>query len=359
MILDLSGCSSLRTFPLISTRIECLYLQNTAIEEVPCCIEDFTRLTVLMMYCCQRLKTISPNIFRLTRLELADFTDCRGVIKALSDATVVATMEDHVSCVPLSENIEYIWDKLYRVAYLQEHFSFRNCFKLDRDARELILRSCFKPVALPGEEIPKYFTYRAYGDSLTVIVPQSSLSQNFLRFKACVVVEPLSKGKGFYPFLKVNVGFNGKQYQKSFSKDAELELCKTDHLFFCSFKFRSEDLPSKLNFNDVEFKFCCSNRIKECGVRLMYVSQEENNQQTTRSEKRMRMTSGTSEEDINLPYGLIVADTGLAALNMELSLGQGEPSSSTSLEGEALCVDYMITEEQDKGIPILFPVSGN
>ncbi|KAL9817820.1 putative TIR domain, AAA+ ATPase domain, P-loop containing nucleoside triphosphate hydrolase [Arabidopsis thaliana] len=357
MILDLSGCSSLRTFPLISTRIECLYLENTAIEEVPCCIEDFTRLTVLLMYCCQRLKTISPNIFRLTRLKLADFTDCRGVIKALSDATVVATMEDHVSCVPLSENIEYtcerFWDKLYRVAYLQEHFSFRNCFKLDRDARELILRSCFKPVALPGEEIPKYFTYRAYGDSLTVIVPQSSLSQYVLRFKACVVVEPLSKGKGFYPFLKVNVGFNGKQYQKSFSKDADLQFCKTDHLFFCSFKFESE-----MTFNDVEFKFCCSNRIKECGVRLMYVSQEENNQQTTRSEKRMRMTSGTSEEYINLAGDQIVADTGLAALNLELSLGQGEPSSSTSLEGEALCVDYMITEEQAEEIPVLYPVSG-
>nr|AXU93562.1 RPP4/RPP5-like protein [Arabidopsis thaliana] len=356
MILDLSGCSSLRTFPLISTRIECLYLENTAIEEVPCCIEDFTRLTVLLMYCCQRLKTISPNIFRLTRLKLADFTDCRGVIKALSDATVVATMEDHVSCVPLSENIEYtcerFWDKLYRVAYLQEHFSFRNCFKLDRDARELILRSCFKPVALPGEEIPKYFTYRAYGDSLTVIVPQSSLSQYVLRFKACVVVEPLSKGKGFYPFLKVNVGFNGKQYQKSFSKDADLQFCKTDHLFFCSFKFESE-----MTFNDVEFKFCCSNRIKECGVRLMYVSQEENNQQTTRSEKRMRMTSGTSEEYINLAGDQIVADTGLAALNLELSLGQGEPSSSTSLEGEALCVDYMITEEQAEEIPVLYPVS--
>nr|AXU93575.1 RPP4/RPP5-like protein [Arabidopsis thaliana] len=293
MILDLSGCSSLRTFPLISTRIEWLYLENTAIEEVPCCIEDFTRLTVLLMYCCQRLKTISPNIFRLTRLKLADFTDCRGVIKALSDATVVATMEDHVSCVPLSENIEYtcerFWDKLYRVAYLQEHFSFRNCFKLDRDARELILRSCFKPVALPGEEIPKYFTYRAYGDSLTVIVPQSSLSQYVLRFKACVVVEPLSEGKGFYSSLKVNVGFNGQQYQKSFFEDAEQQFCMTDHLFFCSFKIWSEDLPSKLNFNDVEFKFCCSKRIKECGVRLMYVYQEtEYNQQTTRSEKRMR-----------------------------------------------------------------------
>nr|AXU93626.1 RPP4/RPP5-like protein [Arabidopsis thaliana] len=272
-MLDLSGCSSLRTFPLISTNIVCLYLENTAIEEVPCCIENFTRLTELMMYCCQRLKNISPNIFRLTRLKLADFTDCRGVIKALSDATVVATMEDHVSCVPLSENIEYtcqrFWEALYDDARFQvnwdlrrESFSFRNCFKLERDARELILRSCFKPVALPGGEIPNYFTYRTYGDSLTVTVPQSSLSQEFLRFKACVVVDPLSEGKGFYPYLEVNVGFNGKQYQRSFFEDAELQICKTDHLFFCSFKFESE-----MTFNDVEFKFYCSNRIKECGDR--------------------------------------------------------------------------------------------
>nr|AXU93616.1 RPP4/RPP5-like protein [Arabidopsis thaliana] len=296
-MLDLSGCSSLRTFPLISTNIVCLYLENTAIEEVPCCIENFWRLTVVLMYCCQRLKNISPNIFRLTSLMVADFTDCRGVIKALSDATVVATMEDHVSCVPLSENIKYtcerFWDALYDVPYFQvnwdlrrESFSFRNCFKLERDARELILRSCFKPVALPGGEIPKYFTYRAYGDSLTVTLPQSSLSQIFLRFKACVVVDPLSEGKVFYPYLEVNVGFNGKQYQRSFFEDAELQICKTDHLFFCSFKFESE-----MTFNDVEFKFYCSNRIKECGVRLMYVSQEtEYNQQTTRSEKRMGVT---------------------------------------------------------------------
>nr|AXU93615.1 RPP4/RPP5-like protein [Arabidopsis thaliana] len=298
LILDLGGCSSLRTFPLISTNMIWLYLENTAIGEVPCCIEDFTRLRVLLMYCCQRLKNISPNIFRLTNLMVADFTDCRGVIKALSDATVVATMEDHVSCVPLSENIEYTCERFWDESYHEddfdtdywgsdrEYFSFRNCFKLDSDARELILRSCFKPVALPGGEVPTYFTYRAYGDSLTVTLPQSSLSQEFLRVKACVVVEPLSKGKGFYPSLTVNVGFNGKQYQKSFSKDADLQFCKTDHLFFCSFKIWSE-----WTFKDVEFQFCCSNRIKECGVRLLYVSQEtEYNQQTTRSKKRMRVS---------------------------------------------------------------------
>jgi len=264
--LDLSGCSSLRSFPLISTSIEDLFLQNTAIEEVPCCIENFSGLTILLMYCCQRLKNISPNIFRLTNLEVADFTDCRGVIKALSD-------DDY-------NNYVVDWREMYGC------FSFRNCFKLERDARELILRSCFKHVALPGGEIPKYFTHRAYGDSLTVIVPQSFLSQNFLRFKACVVVDSLSEGKDLYPYLKVNVGFNGEQYEKKVFENADLQFCKTDHLFFCSFKFKSG-----LTFNDVEFKFCCRNRIKECGVRLLYVYQEtEHNQQTTRSKKRMRVS---------------------------------------------------------------------
>ncbi|KAG7547251.1 Toll/interleukin-1 receptor homology (TIR) domain superfamily [Arabidopsis suecica] len=386
-ILDLSGCSSLRSFPLISWNIERLYLENTAIVEVPCCIENFSRLTVLMMYCCQSLKNISPNIFRLTSLMLVDFTDCRGVIMALSDATVVATMEDHISCVPLHENTEYtcerFWDEFYDYYsddyyfevdrdLLREYFSFLNCFELERDARELILRSCFKPVALPGGEVPTYFQHRDSGDSLTVTLPQSSLSQEFLLFKACVVVEPLSEGKGLYPSLKVNVGFNGAQYQKSIFEEAELQFCKTDHLFFCSFKFDPEDLPSKSTFNDVEFKFCCSNRIKECGVQLLNdypspdgsdgSSETEYNQPTRRSKKRMRMTSGTSEEYINLACNQIVADTGLAALNLDLSLGQGEASSVssyTSLEGEALCVDYMITEEQAEQIPILYPISGN
>ncbi|CAH8276344.1 unnamed protein product [Arabidopsis lyrata] len=383
-ILDLSGCSSLRSFPLISWNIKWLYLDNTAIVEVPCCIENFSRLTVLMMYCCQSLKNIHPNIFRLTSLMLVDFTDCRGVIMALSDATVVATMEDHISCVPLHENIEYtcerFWDELYDDYsdddYFEvdwEYFSFRNCFKLDRDARELILRSCFKPVALPGEEVPTYFQYRAYGDSLAVTLPQSSLSQYFLLFKACVVVDPLSEGKGLHRTLKVNVGFNGAQYKKSFFEEAEeLQFCKTDHLFFCSFQFHHEDLPCKLTLNDVEFKFSCSKMIKECGVQLLNVypspdgsagsSETEYNQPTRRSKKRMRMTSGTSEDYINLTGDQIVAGTGLAALNLDLSLGQGEASSVSSypsLEGEALCVDYMITEEQAEQIPILYPVSGN
>ncbi|WP_348243560.1 hypothetical protein, partial [Salmonella enterica] len=47
--LDLSGCSSLRSFPLISTNIVWLYLENTAIEEIPSTIGNLHRLVRLEM----------------------------------------------------------------------------------------------------------------------------------------------------------------------------------------------------------------------------------------------------------------------------------------------------------------------
>lgn len=278
-ILDLSGCSSLRTFPQISISIECLYLENTAIEEVPPWIEHFSRLIVLMMYCCKRLKYISPNIFSMTSLQFVDFADCRGAILSFSDASE----EDYPSSISLYENIEYtprrklfrheMGTNCYRLPNYGEYFSFQNCFKLERDVGEGILRLCFKSVALPGEEVPTYFQHRAYGDSLTVTLPQSTLSQELLKFKACIVVDFPTEDKDWCSYLEVKIGFNGRKYRESFFGDgAELQLCKTDHLFSCSFMFRPKNLPSKSAFNNVEFKFSCFNRIKECGVRLLNVS---------------------------------------------------------------------------------------
>lgn len=101
------------------------------------------------------------------------------------------------------------------------------------------------------------------------------------------------------------------------------------------------------------------------------------------------MTLGASEDYYNLPCGQIVADTGLTAPNLDLSLWQGEASARFSsrskimsssvsssnyhgdgaslslslspsypyLEEEALCVDPMITELQDTETPIEDPSS--
>ncbi|KAH0886924.1 hypothetical protein HID58_063020 [Brassica napus] len=44
--------------------------------------------------------------------------------------------------------------------------NFGNCFKLKREARELIIRSC-RFAVLPGEQIPMYFLWQATGSSLS------------------------------------------------------------------------------------------------------------------------------------------------------------------------------------------------
>ncbi|EOA29165.1 hypothetical protein CARUB_v10025432mg [Capsella rubella] len=278
-ILDLSGCSSLRTFPLISFSIECLYLENTAIVEVPPWIEHFSRLNVLMMYCCKRLKYISPNIFSMKSLMFVDFADCRDAILAFGDASE----EDYPSSISLYENIEYtprrklfrheMGTNWYRLPLHGEYFSFQNCFKLEGDVREAILGRCFKPVAIPGEEVPTYFQHRAYGDSLNVTLPQSFLSQELLGFKACILVDFPTEDTDWCPYVEVKIGFNGRMFRESFFEDgAELQLCKMDHLFSFSFYVRPKNLPSKSASNDVEFKFSCLNTIKECGVRLLKVA---------------------------------------------------------------------------------------
>ena len=94
------------------------------------------------------------------------------------------------------------------------------------------------------------------------------------KFKTCAVrVDLLTKGKDWYPFLEVNVAFNGTQYWGSIYKIEERQLCKRNaYLFSCSFKFQHANLPSRSASNEVEFKFSYSRRIKECGVRLLNVS---------------------------------------------------------------------------------------
>uniref|UniRef100_A0A0D3AUQ2 C-JID domain-containing protein n=1 Tax=Brassica oleracea var. oleracea TaxID=109376 RepID=A0A0D3AUQ2_BRAOL len=130
-VLDLRGCSRLRTFPDISTNIQWLDLSETAIEEVPCWIEKFTRLEELEMNGCNKLKSVSLNISKLGDPCLVDFSDCKNT---------------HLGC-----------------------------------------RLC-----LSGEEVPSYFTHRTTVTSsssyLTVPLLPSSLSNPFLRFRACIVL---------------------------------------------------------------------------------------------------------------------------------------------------------------------------
>ena len=69
-------------------------------------------------------------------------------------------------------------------------FKFYNCFSLDRDAQKIIIQSNPIMAVMPGGEVPMYFTHRASGSSLSILLSESSLSQEYIIIKACIVVGP-------------------------------------------------------------------------------------------------------------------------------------------------------------------------
>lgn len=346
--LYLTGCSRLRSFPQISRSIESLYLNDTAIEEVPCCIENFWRLSELLMCGCKRLKNISPNVFRLRSLNLVDFSDCGEVVTALRDASILATMsiEDQFSLIPLFENTEERYKDGADIDWAgvsrhSEYLKFNNCFILDREARELIIRSYTKPTVLPGGEVPMYFTHRAARNSLTVTLPQSSLFQDFLGFKACIAVEPPNKAETPYVQMGLRWYFRGTSSVYHFMVDAHSLKMDEDHLLMFHFGFPLEEVnhtSSELDYIHVEFEYCyhkgaCSytygshshwqscllsvKMIKGCGLRLLNLSESpygaaripetkydqksgESDRESGRSNKRTRVTfdyfSGSTRE---------------------------------------------------------------
>ncbi|KAJ0249691.1 Protein virilizer [Hirschfeldia incana] len=67
--LDISKCTKIEDFPNVPDSIEKLVLCETGIKEVPGRVENLSRLRKLFMHGCEKLKTISPNIYKLENLE--------------------------------------------------------------------------------------------------------------------------------------------------------------------------------------------------------------------------------------------------------------------------------------------------
>ncbi|XP_068316016.1 disease resistance protein RPV1-like [Pyrus communis] len=88
--LDLSGCSNLEKFPEISDSMENLselYLDGTAIKELPSSINKLTGLTVLDLFGCQELKSL-PSSIHMGSLQTLNLSGCSNLEKfpEISDA---------------------------------------------------------------------------------------------------------------------------------------------------------------------------------------------------------------------------------------------------------------------------------
>uniref|UniRef100_A0A0D3EEF2 TIR domain-containing protein n=1 Tax=Brassica oleracea var. oleracea TaxID=109376 RepID=A0A0D3EEF2_BRAOL len=70
--LDMSWCRNLKEFPLVHDNIVELALGTTRIKKIPAWIKNLSHLRRLVMYDCEKLKKISPNISKLENLENLD-----------------------------------------------------------------------------------------------------------------------------------------------------------------------------------------------------------------------------------------------------------------------------------------------
>ncbi|KAJ0245490.1 Toll/interleukin-1 receptor homology (TIR) domain-containing protein [Hirschfeldia incana] len=301
--LYLGGCSKLKNFPQISTSIVLLYLDDTAIEEIPSWIKNMSRLKKLTMCRCKNLKNISAEIFKL-ECDKADFSDCGGITK----------IRDHLPG-PHNDVFDissYISFRFPQVA----PFKFYNCFNLDRDAQEIIIQSYPNVAVIPGGEVPIYFTHRACGSSLSILLSESALSQESILLKTCIVVGP----SRHYPArLTVRQYFRGQKEEIPCDVIEDTCTYEQDHLvlFILHLQIKREDnSPSEPNNNVLLLEFykshydgyyegcsCGSSfgshkqnstleEIKGCGARVMNISKtdfRESDEESNRSKKKMRV----------------------------------------------------------------------
>lgn len=276
--INLARCSRLKIFPDISTNISELDLSQTAIEEVPWWIENFSKLEYLLMGKCDMLEHVFLNISKLKHLKSVDFSDCGRLTKA--------RWNDYLSPVGTEEDLYKLQvpdeasSSLPINCVQQVELIFINCYKLNQEAliRQQLL---FKKMILLGEEVPLYFTHRTIGSSMVIPLLNTSFSQQCFRFKACAVVDPnfLFPARRYKINIQVCCRLRGTcgNYFDYTDQPHRFSASKTDnyvYIFDCCFPVKDVNAPlAELDYGHVDIQFHLydnhnHHKVKGCGIRL-------------------------------------------------------------------------------------------
>ncbi|KAF2530797.1 hypothetical protein F2Q70_00031478 [Brassica cretica] len=265
--LNLNGCSRLKTFPDISRNISSLYLEETAIEEVPPWTENFSKLKYLLMRGCSKLEYVYLNVSKLKDLELVNFSQCGALSGAdLSGYPSGIALEGEITGTESQASSSGLDNNVPKV-----EFSFINCFKLDEEA--VLQQLSYEKLIFSGEEMPLYFTHRTTGTSMAFPLVQSPHSPPFFRFRVCAVAvfdcKPTSGTIGV--FTKVNCQFKsrlGSYYDSPYQHDYFSVYQKGSYLLLLDPLRNENATPTKVDYDYVNIQFDMSSskfKLKEWG----------------------------------------------------------------------------------------------
>ncbi|KAF8087558.1 hypothetical protein N665_0578s0011 [Sinapis alba] len=265
--LKLSYCSSLVELPSSSVRnlsglLE-LQLQNNCskLEVVGTNInlESIGELDLSRSTDTQEVDPLIGRISRLQKLVLCGMKKLES-LPLLPDSLLVI---DAINCESL-ERLDCSFPNPGITLY------FENCLKLNQEARDLIIQSSEFAI-IPAEEVPRCFTHRSYGSSVTVKLNQNPHVGASTKFKAGVICDidecdyPDSKKEIIY--CRTKSGGNTITTKCESGKGVYL-----GHLYV----FKVEVETEKVTSTELVFEFevdCISScteeltwEIKECGV---------------------------------------------------------------------------------------------
>ncbi|KAF8087560.1 hypothetical protein N665_0578s0013 [Sinapis alba] len=224
--MDLALSRSLKELPDLSTATNLYYLDISycsSLGELPSSIGNAFLLKTLNLIGCSSLVKLPSSIWNIVNLEELNLENCSSLVElpSLLNNTikyserstdieeldpwigrvsrirrlVLRGMRKLLSLPQLPDSLlELDAENCESLERLDCSFSspnirlnFANCFKLNQEARDLIIQTpTYQYAVFHAEEVPMYFTYRSSGSSLTVNLNRLPVG-NSTKFKACIL----------------------------------------------------------------------------------------------------------------------------------------------------------------------------
>nr|GMC85285.1 TMV resistance protein N-like [Ipomoea batatas]GMD66577.1 TMV resistance protein N-like [Ipomoea batatas] len=200
--LDLRDCSMLDGGILFDlgalSSLELLNLSNNKFVSIPAeAISRLPKLVELFLVGCEKLETLPQLPSSLETVCLDECVALKGSIDSFTKYQNLAQIS-FTKCDLLLQDegnsqimIDSMWQHLLKGVSVEDN-NFYICF--------------------PGDNIPEWFTYKNWGPSILVNLPQNWYNNKFVGFALCVVSEMINTSRPIlhYPNLGVRYGINAK-----------------------------------------------------------------------------------------------------------------------------------------------------